>query len=121
MEIQGLPLLNIKPNKLPSRTKAEKNTSASDTKNAKSPRMGGEQSQSTEVLISVSSTVADSKGIDRSDNSLAFSVDEETGETVINIIDNTTGDVIKQIPPDEILRLKKRMGEIQGLLLDRKV
>ena len=89
------------------------------------------QPSRTEVLISVSSeglpsgqTVAEAcaeNGIDLSGQRLSFSVDEETGTTVINIIDNETDEVVRQIPPDDILHLKKRMGEIQGLLLDRKV
>jgi flagellar protein FlaG len=76
------------------------------------------------MLIPMSGTLAEAcaeNGIDLPGQRLSFSVDEETGTTVINIIDNETDEVIRQIPPDEILHLKKRMGEIQGLLLDRKV
>ena len=89
----------------------------------RSSRTGEQQPSRTEVLISVSSTVAEAfaeNGIDLSGHRLSFSMDEDTGTTVINIIDNKTDEVIKQIPPDEILTLKKRMTEIQGLLLDRK-
>ena len=47
-------------------------------------------------------------------------VDKETGATVVSIVDSETGEVIKKIPPDEILSLKKRIGEMIGLLLDEK-
>ncbi len=70
-------------------------------------------SSRAEVLISVSSTVADSSGIDLSSSRLSFAVDEGTGETVINIVDNKSGEVIKQIPSDDILKLKKKMVEIR--------
>ncbi len=72
-----------------------------------------------EVLISISSTVADSSGIDLSSSRLSFAVDEDTGETVINIVDNKSGEVIRQIPSDDVLKLKKKMVEIQGLVLDQ--
>ena len=61
-----------------------------------------------EVLISISGTVAESKGIDISRTHLSFVIDKDTGEKVINVIDNETGKVIRQIPADEILELKKR-------------
>ncbi len=78
-------------------------------------------SSRAEVLISVSSTVADSSGVDLSSSRLSFAIDEGTGETIINIVDNKSGEVIKQIPSDDILKLKKKMLEIQGLVLDQRV
>lgn len=112
MEIHGLPSLNINVNETSSQTKSAPKPALSDAE---------QTSRTTEVLISMSSSVADLNGIDLSDSRLSFSVDEETGDTVINIVNSKTGDTIRQIPPEEMLRLKRRMGEIQGLLLDRKV
>ena len=114
MEIQRLSSLNMNPNKPPSQAKA-KSTREPAASSGKAERSFGD------VLISVSSTVANSNGIDLSGNHLSFSVDDATGSTVINIVDSGTGEVIKQIPPDEILNLKKKMGEIQGLILDKRV
>ena len=120
MEIQSFPLLNIKMNK-PVSQSGPLRRPASGVGRKPSAGTGEGQSEQAEVLISVSSTVAESNGIDVSGNRLSFSVDEDTGDTVIKIVDNRTGDVIRQLPPDEILSLKKRMGEVQGLLLDKKV
>ena len=114
MEIQGLPLTNVnvnKPERTPSQTKSAQ-------KPALSERTAEASARTTEVLISVSNTVADSNGIDLLGSRLSFSLDEDTGDTVINVVDNKTGDVIRQIPPEEILNLKKKMGKMQGLLLD---
>ena len=69
----------------------------------KAERNGG---QPMEVLISMSSTVADSKGIDISENHLSLVVDE--GIKVIRVIDNETGEVIRQISADEILSPGKK-------------
>ncbi len=107
MEIQRLSALNINPNRPLNQAKAKPTSELTTT--------------SEEVLVSVSSTVASSSGIDLSSNHLSFTVDHETGDTVINIVDDGTGEVIRQIPPDELLNLKRSMGPIQGLVLDKKV
>lgn len=47
---------------------------------------------------------------------LQFSVDEGSGSTVIRVIDSQTEQVIREIPPEEILTLRERLGEVQGVL-----
>jgi flagellar protein FlaG len=42
---------------------------------------------------------------------LLFSVDKDTGRTVIQVLDSETKDVIRQIPPDEILALARRLQD----------
>ena len=113
MEIQRLSALSINPNKPLNQAKA--------TKSTREPTKSKEEQAPGDVLVSVSSTVASSSGIDLSGNHLSFTVDHETGDTVINIVDDRTGEVIRQIPPDELLNLKRSMGPIQGLVLDKKV
>ena len=115
MEIQRLSLLNVNPNKPLNQAKAK------STREPAAASSGKKEQSFGDVLISVSSSVANSNGIDLSDNHLSFAIDDDTGATVINIIDGGTGEVIRQIPPDGILNLKKRMGEIQGLILDKRV
>lgn len=126
MELQRLSLASLNLNKPLSARKPTASASSSARKLwssvSGSPVAEGDQvSSQAEVLISVSSTVADSSGIDLSSSRLSFAVDEDTGETVINIVDNDSGEVIRQIPSDDILKLKKKMVEMQGLLLDQRV
>ena len=47
---------------------------------------------------------------------LQFSVDEESGKTVVKVIDSETDEVIRQIPSEEILEMQHRLGEMNGLL-----
>lgn len=54
-------------------------------------------------------------------SSISFSIDEVTDSTVIKVVDNDTGDVIRQVPPETMLNLLQRMTEMVGLLLDEKV
>ena len=54
-------------------------------------------------------------------NHLAFSVDEKTCRRVIEIIDSETKEVIRQIPPEEILRTLAGITDMLGLSIDEKV
>jgi flagellar protein FlaG len=48
---------------------------------------------------------------------LRFSVDEESGRTVITVRDSS-GEVVRQIPNDEALRLARRLGNLPSALID---
>lgn len=45
---------------------------------------------------------------------LRFAVDDATGRTVITLSDSQSGEVIRQIPSDAVLRLAERLAE-QGM------
>jgi len=49
---------------------------------------------------------------------LQFSVDKDSGRTVIRVIDSQTEEVIREIPPKEILTLRRRLDEVQGVLFE---
>jgi flagellar protein FlaG len=54
---------------------------------------------------------------------LEFSVDEETGRSVVRVVDSDTGKVVRQIPPDQILHVisqvqNARDGQLSGVFLD---
>ncbi|ODB85582.1 hypothetical protein A3195_17360 [Candidatus Thiodiazotropha endoloripes] len=57
---------------------------------------------------------------------LEFSVDDATGQQVLRVIDSDTGEVVRQIPSDQILHVisqvqKASEGMLQGVLLDDQV
>ncbi|MDR0736908.1 MAG: flagellar protein FlaG [Zoogloeaceae bacterium] len=49
--------------------------------------------------------------------SLTFSIDEESGELVIKVTDNETGDVIRQIPSEDALKLAQALDTLKGLFI----
>jgi len=51
---------------------------------------------------------------------LQFSIDKETGKTIISVVDAVTKEVIRQIPGEEILAIAKAIDRMQGLLFSRK-
>lgn len=42
---------------------------------------------------------------------LNFSVDQELGETVVTVVDEATGDIIRQIPSEEMLELARHLAD----------
>ena len=48
--------------------------------------------------------------------SLSFSINENTGRTVVEVTDKTTGEVIRQLPTEEALRLAESLEEMRSLL-----
>jgi flagellar protein FlaG len=50
--------------------------------------------------------------------SLTFSVDDATGKSVIEVIDKESEEVIRQIPPKQMLKLVGNMRNVMGMLLD---
>lgn len=61
---------------------------------------------------------------------LQFSVHDDIGHTVITVIDRQTGDIVRQIPSEEVVRLAQRMTELNseqaidsatGVLIDSRV
>ncbi|WP_232538589.1 flagellar protein FlaG [Chromobacterium phragmitis] len=53
-------------------------------------------------------------------SSLLFSVDKDTGSTVVKVVDKDNNKVIRQIPSEEALRIAKAIGDFKGLLLKDK-
>lgn len=52
---------------------------------------------------------------------LQFSVDEETGRTVVKVIDPSTKEVIRQMPSEELLAIAKALDGMRGLLIKQDV
>ena len=48
---------------------------------------------------------------------LLFSIDEDTGRTVVRVVDAETDEVIRQMPSEEILTISKALDKLQGLLI----
>lgn len=52
---------------------------------------------------------------------LQFSIDEQTGRTVVKVVDATTSEVIRQFPSEELLSIAKALDKFSGLLIKQKV
>lgn len=53
-------------------------------------------------------------------SSLNFTVDNETGKTVVKVMDSETQEVLRQIPSEEMLAIAKAVDKLKGLLVHQK-
>lgn len=65
--------------------------------------------------------LAVSEVIRRQDTRLALDVDEASGRVVGRFIDKETGHVVRQVPPEQMVRLLARARQMIGALLDKTV
>ena len=85
---------------------------------------GAEQTTATNASPSeeeVKTSVNALNELTRSMNSnLSFSIDKDTGQTVVKVIDSSTDEVIKQIPSEEILAISKAIDQLKGVFIQQK-
>ncbi len=46
---------------------------------------------------------------------LRFEVDDDTSRVVVQVVDAATGEVVRQIPSEEVLNMSKALGKLQDL------
>ena len=61
------------------------------------------------------------RALDPVARNLQFSIDEETGRTVVKVVDASTNEVIRQIPSEELLELSRTLDNYSGLFVKQKV
>ncbi|WP_457624483.1 flagellar protein FlaG [Persephonella sp.] len=61
------------------------------------------------------------KKLEMLNSQLKVETDEDTGMRVIKIVDKETNEVIRQIPPEVMLKIAKYLDEVAGLLFNEKV
>jgi flagellar protein FlaG len=55
-----------------------------------------------------------------SSQSLQFSIDEDSKDIVVKVIDQNTNEVVRQIPSKEALQIAKSIDKMQGLFINQK-
>jgi flagellar protein FlaG len=70
--------------------------------------------QTRELVESVKNYLSDLN------TSLSFEVHEKTGELVMKVVDQNTGEVIRQIPAEDLLQLHEKLEELRGILFSSK-
>jgi flagellar protein FlaG len=78
------------------------------------PAVAKEASAKPEDLKEVVSDL--NKLVQNLQRELQFSVDSDSGQTVIKVIDRETDEVVRQIPSEEVMALKRRLEEASGVI-----
>jgi flagellar protein FlaG len=85
------------------------------------PEAPPQQQVSEPQRAEIEAAVAAAREQVRSTNSnLQFSIDEESGKTVVRVLDASTNEVIRQFPSEEMLAVARNLGRLEGILLDKK-
>lgn len=58
--------------------------------------------------------------IKSSSRNLQFSVDKGTGRIIVKVVDQESGEIIRQIPPEETLAIAKNLDNPQGIIIRSK-
>ena len=60
------------------------------------------------------------KAVKKVPTSLDFSVDEASKRFIVSVTDTNTGEVIRQLPGDAVLRIAKQLESLKGVVFDQK-
>jgi flagellar protein FlaG len=93
---------------------AEQISSATDTKMQEASTAPASLQEVEQAMEEVRNAIAPMA------QDLLFSIEEDTGKTVIKVVDSSTDEVIRQIPSEEIITIAKALDNLQGLLLKQK-
>lgn len=95
------------------RDKAETKNKIENSKN--------ESGKDARITVDLEKTVEKVKEFaKRYTTKLSFAVDPESRESIIYVTNKETGKIIRQIPPEDIQKINKKMDEIVGLLFSRR-
>ncbi|MCL1040872.1 flagellar protein FlaG [Shewanella marisflavi] len=74
-----------------------------------------EQEQSPEEMQKLVDELSNMMAVMR--KGLAFKIDEDSGTNIVSVMDIDSGDIIRQIPNEEALKLAQKLSEVTGLLM----
>lgn len=82
-------------------------------------KQAADQQVSAEQLKNVVDNI--NKTLQRSNQSLQFTVDSDSKQQLVKLVDTDTGDVIRQFPSKEAMAISRAIDQFQqGLLLNQK-
>lgn len=94
---------------------AERNLSQQSAQNTQAISREADTIQREESAAEFEQALGDiSEFLQNRNTQLAFSVDEATDRSVVTVTDAASGDVIRQIPSEEVLKFAERINELQS-------
>ena len=74
-----------------------------------------------ENAVEIREAVAEiNKAMKKVPTSLDFSVDEASKRFIVSVTDTDTGEVIRKLPGDAVLRIAKQLESLKGIVFDQK-
>lgn len=91
-----------------------KSTAAVETRNPVDAVSAAAATSNEHITKAVNSI---NKTIQATLQNLEFSVDQDSSQVVVKVIDQQTKQVLRQIPTEEVLEIAKSLDKLQGLLI----
>ena len=108
--------ITISENKVATPSKA----SSTEIKGAPQGRKAVEKPPQPSESSQLSEIVSEIKHEMIRDVGLQFNVHEDTGRVVVTVVEESTGQVIREIPPSQVLKLVASMEKTIGIIFDQK-
>ena len=85
--------------------------------NPKENELGNEKLSKKTIKDAIENT---NRKLVSTDRKFEFSINEETNDVIIRVINKETDEVIREIPSEKILDMVAKMMELAGLFIDEK-
>lgn len=82
---------------------------------AAQPQTAPQEQENLEQTLQGAQEAAEAAGAN-----LQFTIDKDSGKTIVKVVDSQTSEVIRQIPSEELLALARSMSKTEGLLISQK-
>lgn len=93
-----------------------KPSSTSEPKRGDQSRVSISAGDISDVVANLNDLVSQVAG-----TKITFDVDMATGKSVIMVLNKDTGELIRQVPPEQLLVLMAKMEQLSGLIFNREV
>ena len=111
--------------KKPEITPPSKGGKASDSAEAMSKAADQRKSQSMNEIAEMAAEIREAvaainEAVKKVPTSLDFSVDEASKRFVVQVTDKNTGELIRKLPGDAVLRIARQLESMKGVVFDQK-
>ena len=124
----NIPAPVIQPKAAPAALKASASTKSADPKDsaaAMSKVADQRKIQSINEITEMASEIREAiaainEAVKKVPTSLDFSVDEASKRFVVQVTDKNTGELIRKLPGDAVLRIARQLESMKGIVFDQK-
>ena len=97
------------------KTEADAQVKSRNEGSSGSGGQGAETGNDSELVAEIKQFLEDFK------IGLNFQIHEKTGDLVVQVFNQESGEVIRQIPPEDLVKLHEKLVELRGVLFEEKV
>ncbi len=125
MQISGNAQALLPPHTVSPQAIAKANTEAVKTvspERGRAPNKEAEKVSQKDVAEQIQQGVKEmNTQLNLANHAIRFSVDDKSHDLVVKVVDTDTDKIIRQIPAEEILRLREHMKALSGMIMEEEV